>query len=649
MLIGQHVGPFEIESEIGSGAMGTVYQATWHKDGQDVPVALKVIALGLASNEGAMARFEREANILKQLRHPHIVRLYATGRYKQTPFIAMEHVNGEGLDRVLGRRGKMGWEDVVGYAKQLCEALQHAHEKGIIHRDLKPSNLMVTPDGRLKLTDFGIAKDTDVTSLTGANSTIGTAAYMSPEQCKGDRNLTAKSDLYSLGIVLYELVTGRKPFTADTTVEMFLKHVNETPIRPGRLVPDLPVWLDNLIMFLLEKERERRPLDAATVGKLLGEIEEKVSAQQSVGAEVANARRVDRPLRDGKLDESDKDLARSLRATGKKRKKKQPGGGGRAPVLLKAGLLVAALVVVVGLVVYALWPEGIDAAYARVRSADPGAGRKAAAAKFLDRFRGDSDPRVAEVREVFKAEAVRGAEDALAKRYAHEAMRSNSQDYNEEAYRSAMLAIGYEQAGQLLKAEAQWSVARDKSPAADPNAITDVTSQAVLKWVAEKRLRDLQEVRSRLDRVHKQIERDRLYEVARTADDPLDPERAASRGLRLDELGDKAGAKAQWQELAALTEKDFDRRVWYLLAKYKDADLGPVAQDGAARAKRLDDVLTRLEKSWSAARGNPEDRVTRRTIRNGCRDVIDLYGKDESPPIQALVARAQKLLDAVSK
>ena len=99
----------------------------------------------------------------------------------------MEFIDGEALDRVLARRGRLTWEEVVAYGKQLCKALQHAHEKGIIHRDLKPSNLMITPDGTLKLTDFGIAKDTDVTALTGANSTIGTAAYMSPEQCKGDK------------------------------------------------------------------------------------------------------------------------------------------------------------------------------------------------------------------------------------------------------------------------------------------------------------------------------------------------------------------------------------------------------------------------------------------------------------------------------
>ena len=190
--------------------MGTVYRAKFHRDGKIHPVALKIVALGLLGNEGAMARFDREANILKQLRHPHIVRLYATGAYRKTPFIAMEFIDGEALDRVLARRGRLGWEEVVAYGKQLCEALQYAHEKGIIHRDLKPSNLMITSDGMLKLTDFGIAKDTDVTALTGQNSTIGTAAYMSPEQCKGDKNLTNKSDLYSLGIVFYELLTGQE-------------------------------------------------------------------------------------------------------------------------------------------------------------------------------------------------------------------------------------------------------------------------------------------------------------------------------------------------------------------------------------------------------------------------------------------------------
>ncbi len=292
MLIGQTIGPYTIERELGSGAMGTVYRAAFSKDGAPpTPVAIKMISVGLLGNEGAMARFDREAAILKQLRHPHVVRLRAVGKYRGTPFIAMEYVDGESLDRVLARRGKLAWEDVVEYGKQLCDALQHAHDKGIIHRDLKPSNLMVNKAGTLKLTDFGIAKDTDVTALTGANSTIGTAAYMSPEQCRGDKTLGPKSDLYSLGVCLYELVTGKKPFVAESTIDMFMKQVGETPVRPRKLEPDVPIWLDNLVMFLLEKDKANRPLDAGTVGRLLAEIEEKVQALQSVGEEVAHAPR----------------------------------------------------------------------------------------------------------------------------------------------------------------------------------------------------------------------------------------------------------------------------------------------------------------------------------------------------------------------
>ncbi|HVK16787.1 MAG TPA: serine/threonine-protein kinase [Fimbriiglobus sp.] len=652
MLIGQFVGPFEVVSEIGSGAMGTVYRARWHRDGKVSPVALKVIALGLASNDGAMARFEREANILKQLRHPHIVRLYATGRHKQTPFIAMEFVNGEGLDRILGRRGKMSWEDVVGYAKQLCEALQHAHEKGIIHRDLKPSNLMVTPDGKLKLTDFGIAKDTDVTALTGANSTIGTAAYMSPEQCRGDRNLSAKSDLYSLGIVLYELLTGRKPFTADTTVEMFLKHVNEKPIRPSKLVPDLPVWLDNLIMFLLEKEREHRPLDAGTVRKLLGEIEEKVSTQQSVGAEVANARRADRPIRERKLDESEKDIARSLRSPGKKRKKKRTDGG-RVPVWLKAGIIAAALAGVVGVIAYLSWPEGMDAAYGRVQAAAPGEERVAAAAKFLDRFGGDTDPRVAEVRDLYKADRVRAEEETLARRHSREHMRNNPEGYDEEAYQSAMNAMDAEGKGQIGPAANQWANARDKSPAVEPGTVTAADSKVVLGWVAAKRHLDNQQgVRNLIVRLREQIKNDQLFELPRPNDDPNNPEQLANHGLRLMKYPDHLKARSVLESLAKLTEKDFDKRDFYLLATSITKELKTPPKEGNEVEERralLEKQVSVLDKKADSVRNDTENKVERRKFRNDCREIIELYASEQSEMIQPLVERARKLLESVPK
>ena len=269
MHVGLTIGPFTLEKELGSGAMGTVYRALFREEGRpEKRVALKVIAFGLTGNEQALARFEREYNILKQLKHPNIVRQFATGKYKGTPFFAMEYVDGRSLDKVLAdrivaapTRPPFTWEEVVELGKPLCSALQHAHDKGIIHRDLKPSNLMMTHEGILKLTDFGIAKDVDVTALTGANNTIGTAAYMSPEQCKGERHLTGKSDIYSLGVVFYELLTGRKPYVADTPYSLLQKQCTEDAEPPSRFCPVHPD-LEAVVLRLLRRAPGERPASA---------------------------------------------------------------------------------------------------------------------------------------------------------------------------------------------------------------------------------------------------------------------------------------------------------------------------------------------------------------------------------------------------
>src|SRR5262245_27596968 len=199
MLVGREIGPFLVDKEVGSGAMGAVYRGRHNKTGK--VVAIKLIAPGLATNNNAMERFKREIFILKQLEHRNIVKLMASGKLHGTPFYVMEFIEGESLDCAMERRGRLSWEELVPLGQQLCAALQYAHDKGIIHRDLKPSNIMMLKDGTVQLTDFGIAKDTDVTALTAAISTVGTAAYMSPEQCRGVRDLTYKSDLYSMGVM----------------------------------------------------------------------------------------------------------------------------------------------------------------------------------------------------------------------------------------------------------------------------------------------------------------------------------------------------------------------------------------------------------------------------------------------------------------
>src|SRR5262245_48709727 len=402
LLVGQHLGPFLIDKELGAGAMGAVYRGKFVKDGR--VVAIKVMAPGLgATNDVAARRFKKEADILKQLNHPNIVRLFGHGKQKGMRYYAMEYVKGESLDKVMARRGRMTWEEVIDLGLQLCSALQHAHEAGIVHRDLKPSNLMVLEDGTLKLTDFGIAKDLDVTQLTGANSTVGTASYMSPEQCRGEKNITHKSDLYSLGVVFYELLTGRKPFLCDSSMEMFMHHVQTKAERPSRIALDIPVWLDNLICQLLEKKPEHRPVDAAMVSKVLGTIQEKVEAQQSAGVDAVMARRGDRPREERlAITEEEREVARSLRGKrAKKGKKKQD----QPPVWPKALGLTALLALVITGLVLLLRPPSADALYREaerlVKSEDPDKydqAREGPIRKYLIRFGDKDDSKTEQVR-----------------------------------------------------------------------------------------------------------------------------------------------------------------------------------------------------------------------------------------------------------
>ena len=289
MLAGQEFGPFLIEKELGSGAMGAVYLARYIKNNHRV--AIKIMSSSINSNASSslVARFEREAEILKHLNNPNIVRLFGIGKFKGMRYYAMEVIDGETLEAILLRKGSFSWDETIELGKQICNALQHAHDNGVVHRDIKLSNLMVTKQGVLKLTDFGIAKDLDGTLLTGANCAIGTAAYMSPEQCRGESTITGKSDLYSLGVVLFELLTGKRPFRGNNAVELFLHHVQTKPEKPSRINFEIPKFLDTLILHLLEKDPDDRPPSASVVAKILEEIRVKILAQTSVGEDLAKS------------------------------------------------------------------------------------------------------------------------------------------------------------------------------------------------------------------------------------------------------------------------------------------------------------------------------------------------------------------------
>ena len=289
MLAGQEFGPFLIEKELGSGAMGAVYLARYIKNNHRVAIKIMSSAINSNASSSLVARFEREAEILKHLNNPNIVRLFGIGKFKGMRYYAMEVIDGETLEAILLRKGAFSWDETIELGKQICNALQHAHDNGVVHRDIKLSNLMVTKQGVLKLTDFGIAKDLDGTLLTGANCAIGTAAYMSPEQCRGESKITGKSDLYSLGVVLFELLTGKRPFRGNNAVELFLHHVQTKPERPSRINFEIPKFLDTLILHLLEKDPDDRPPSASVVAKILEEIRVKILAQTSVGEDLAKS------------------------------------------------------------------------------------------------------------------------------------------------------------------------------------------------------------------------------------------------------------------------------------------------------------------------------------------------------------------------
>jgi serine/threonine protein kinase len=655
MLVGQTIGSgayrFEIESELGSGAMGTVYRAQFYKDGKVLPVALKVVALGLLGNEGAMARFEREANILKQLRHPHIVKLYATGHYRKTPFIAMEYIEGEALDRVLARRSRLSWEEVAAYGKQLCEALQYAHEKGIIHRDLKPSNLMITREGTLKLTDFGIAKDTDVTALTGHNSTIGTAAYMSPEQCKGDKNLTNKSDLYSLGIVLFELLTGKKPFYADTTVDMFLKHVNEPAPRIGKQVNELPAKLEALILQLMEKDKEDRPVDAAWVARMLQEVEEDAFARKSAGLAAAQVRTA-KPLNQSgdKMDAADKEAARALRGKRKKSKKKED-----VPFLQKKWVqavgIVAILAAIVGGVYFVAKPQSPQKMYAAIEKAETPEAKLDAATRFLDTYGAKGGEMVDKAAVVFRDETVKAREKQLGNRFNNNMSKPTDLD-DGDAYRAAWAAMDFERLGQLDQAETQWTRVKGRFPeeAKLPFATKDdQLAKARWGWLAEKRLADIAAVRAEQNKLRERLAQSRLLESPLKLD-KNNPESLAIRAIRLKQFGDHERANRVCDLLIGLTEKDPEKWTWYLLGTQIKGTLNKSTADASvARFNRITKWLNDTEVKAEKVKKDPDRGAEHRDVRNRCRDVIELYEDDDDPDVKAAVERAKKIAATMPK
>ncbi|NOY30603.1 MAG: serine/threonine protein kinase, partial [Planctomycetes bacterium] len=274
----EKLGPYRIDKQIGKGGMGAVYEATDESPGdqQGMRVAVKALHPQLASAEGFRERFEAEIESLKKLRHECIVRLYGYGEQDGILFYSMELVEGASLEEELAARRHFDWRETVEFGIQICRALKHAHDHGVVHRDIKPANLLLTPDGQIKIADFGIARLFGGTQLTLAGGVLGTADYMSPEQADG-RVVSEKCDQYSLGGVLYALLAGRPPFRAKTMPEMLQMQRFAEPEPVRRYAPDTPDQLDRLISQLLAKEPADRFPNVLVLGRHMKAMKQALS------------------------------------------------------------------------------------------------------------------------------------------------------------------------------------------------------------------------------------------------------------------------------------------------------------------------------------------------------------------------------------
>src|SRR3954471_13127506 len=247
-------GRYKIVRKLGAGGMADVYLAEDQELGRRV--AIKILNDRHAVDDSFIERFRREAKNAAGLSHPNIVSIYDRGEAEGTYYIAMEYLDGRSLKELIVSRGSAPIKTAIEYTRQILSAVGFAHRHGIVHRDIKPHNVLVGPEGRLKVTDFGIARS-GASQMTEVGSIIGTAQYLSPEQARG-APVDQTSDLYSVGVVLYELLTGQVPFTGDTPLEIAMKHLSEIPRPPSELRPEVPHDLDMVVVRALAKDPSER-------------------------------------------------------------------------------------------------------------------------------------------------------------------------------------------------------------------------------------------------------------------------------------------------------------------------------------------------------------------------------------------------------
>ena len=288
------IGDWTIVRVLGVGTVGTVYLVEREKSDESGKAikevgALKILQRDVSTDEIVKARFQREIEILQKLSHPNVVAIHDSGRHRSSSgkagdqlYYVMEFVDGPSLKEVLAEQGRLDWKDAVEIGWQICSALQHAHNMGVIHRDLKPANLFLTQRGEVKLGDFGIALDTGEVELTATGLTVGTYAFMSPEQIRGERagpdeggvyrqGVTGLADIYALGCLLYRMIAGENPFGGANFAQIFDQHLNQPAPSVRDRVAEAPVELDRLLKEMMAKDPAERPYNARCVQGRLAE------------------------------------------------------------------------------------------------------------------------------------------------------------------------------------------------------------------------------------------------------------------------------------------------------------------------------------------------------------------------------------------
>jgi eukaryotic-like serine/threonine-protein kinase len=276
----QQIGRYEILEEIGRGAMGVVFKGRDPLIGRSV--AVKTITSGVAESTDLLERFYREARAAGGLQHPNIVTIYEMAESSGAPFIAMEYLEGESLEKLIARKAELPLGTKVGYVVQACRALEYAHERGVIHRDVKPANIMVTREGMVKVVDFGIARIAD-TSKTQTGALLGTLAYMAPEQLRGQAG-DASCDIWALGIVLYELLAYQRPFMGDNHAAVLLSILQEEPRSVREFLPECPAGLEKVVSRALRKDEKER---YTTMKAFLKDLESASATLEQAGTRIS--------------------------------------------------------------------------------------------------------------------------------------------------------------------------------------------------------------------------------------------------------------------------------------------------------------------------------------------------------------------------